>query len=192
MYGSDEIHGYPRCSTWLPKYSTNQIDPWRPHEGAKGLSFNVSIRKRFNFVILQRNQYPSDKISEIGLRNTWIFESIFITGMVFTSLYYFRNCTNKRKPWKLIGSAEELLENIKRNKDGHTLIRTFSQESISSATMRKKNTLTETFKNIRRKLVGKVSKKEKSSLRKVFKMTVARQKIFRSDKFENNFETYCI
>ena len=39
--------------------------------------------------------------------------------------------------------------------------------------MRKKNTLTETFKNIRRKLVGKVSKKEKSSLRKVFKLTVA-------------------
>ena len=55
--------------------------------------------------------------------------------------------------------------------------------------MRKKNTLTETFKNIRRKLVGKVSKKEKSSLRKVFKMTVARQNIFRPDKFENIYKT---
>ena len=66
--------------------------------------------------------------------------------------------------------------------------------------MRKKNTLTETFKNIRRKLVGKVSKKEKSSLREVFKGSLDRtffvRKILKTfmrltasnftlDKFEN-------
>ena len=92
----------------------------------------------------------------------------------------------------MIGSAEELLENIKRNKDGHTLIRTFSQESISSATTRKKNTLTETFKNIRRKLVGKVSKKEKSSLREVFILTFARQDFFVRINLKTFDETDCI